>query len=145
MFLTVIFLISGVALTILIGAKYLEERRNKTFLILELISKGDLHVRDFSHKAAHNYAEFREWAEFFVKKQLPLHSKSLLNKSHTLVQDKSAKYLELIRDSKLLKKSDGISEFFKTIGDVEKGNGEIDGYSEELLNKELRITNKEEE
>lgn len=139
MFLTIVFLISGVALTILIGAKYLDERRNKTFLILELISKGDLHVRDFSHKAAHNYAEFRERAEFFIKKQLPLHSRSMINKSHSLVQEKSAKYLELIRDSKLLKKSDGISEFFKTIGDVEKGNGEIDGYSEAFQEEESEV------
>ncbi|PIP61822.1 hypothetical protein COW99_01980, partial [Candidatus Roizmanbacteria bacterium CG22_combo_CG10-13_8_21_14_all_38_20] len=30
-----------------------------------------------------------------------------------------------MRDAKLLKKSDGISEFFKNISDIEKGQGEI--------------------
>ena len=145
MFLTTVFILSGVALALLIGAKYVEERRGRKLLILNLISKGDLHVRDLSHRTAHEYAELRERAEFFIKKQLPMHSRSLLNKSQALAQEKSAKYLELIRDSKLLKKSDGISEFFKNVSSVEKGNGEIDGYSEELLNKELRITNKEEE
>lgn len=139
MFLITVFLVSGVALILLVGAKYLEERRQKPFLILNLISKGNLHVRDLSHKATHDYAEFREWAEFFAKKQLPLHSKNLLNKSQTLVQEKSAKYLELIRDSKLLKKPDGISEFFKTISSVEKGGGEIDGYSQAFQDEESEV------
>jgi len=139
MFLTIVFLLSGVALVILIGAKYLEEKRGRKIFILNLISKGDLHVRDLSHKTAHEYANWREWAEFFIKKQLPMHSRSLLNKSHALAQEKSAKYLELIRDSKLLKKSDGISEFFKNVSSVEKGNGEIDGYSEAFQEEESEV------
>jgi len=139
MFLTIVFLLSGLALVVLVGAKYLEERRGERILVLNLISKGDLHVRNLSHRAAHEYTELREKAEFFVKKQLPMYSKSLLNKSQTLVQEKSAKYLELIRDSKLLKKSDGISEFFKNVSKVERGNGEIDGYSEAFQDKESEV------
>ena len=30
-----------------------------------------------------------------------------------------------MRDSRLIKRSDGISEFFKNMSEIEKGNGEI--------------------
>ena len=47
----------------------------------------------------------------------------------TMVREQQGIYLGSMRDSRLLKKSDGISEFFRTMSTVEKGAGEIDeGY-----------------
>ena len=125
MYLSVIFVFSGLAIALLLVAKYLELKRERRLLVLELISKGDKRVRNLAHTTAQHYSEFKERTEFFIKKRLPLHSKSLLNKSHTLAGEKTDKFLAYIRNSKLLKKSDGLSEFFKNLGDYEKGNGEI--------------------
>ena len=45
-----------------------------------------------------------------------------------------------MRDSKLLKKSDGISEFFKNMSNIEKGNGEIhDNYDDGSQNVEEEV------
>lgn len=119
--------------------KYQSEKTKKNFLILSLISRGDIRARELSHDVAHLYSEFRGWLEFFVKKQLPLRTKSTLNKSQVFIKEQSDKYLELIRDSKLLRKSDGISEFFKNVSSVEKGNGEIDGYSEAFQEEDSEV------
>ncbi|MDZ4205676.1 MAG: hypothetical protein U1C12_00450, partial [Patescibacteria group bacterium] len=62
---------------------------------------------------------------FFFKKQIPIHSRNSLNKLLTFLKKKKEQYVVSMRDSRLLKKSDGISEFFKNMSDIEKGNGEI--------------------
>jgi len=125
MYLSVIFVLSGLAIAFLIIAKRLERKSGEQLIVFELISRGDRRVRDLAHAATRRYSEFKERAEFFIKKQLPLHSKSLLNKSHTLAGEKTDEFLAYIRNSKLLKKPDGLSEFFKNLDDFEKGNGEI--------------------
>jgi len=43
----------------------------------------------------------------------------------SFLKERREQYVNIMRDSRLLKKSDGISEFFKNMSDVEKGNGEI--------------------
>ena len=51
--------------------------------------------------------------------------KNLLNKFVAKISEQTEKYMGDIRDSRLLKKSDGISEFFKSMSSIEKGVGEI--------------------
>ena len=125
MALIIIFNISGLALILLLINKKLEERYKKTLFISKLISKGDTHARRLYHLAVHSYSEGKERILFFINKQIPLHSRNSLNKTFSFLEDRRKQYLDNLRDSKLLKKSDGISEFFKNMSDLEKGNGEI--------------------
>lgn len=94
-------------------------------MLLRLVSLGDERVRHLSHELAHLYAEKKEKAHFFVNKQLPLHTRNILNKTSSTVKERVEKYVGDIRGSKFLKKSDGISEFFKSISEKENG-GRID-------------------
>lgn len=56
-----------------------------------------------------------------MKKQLPLHTRNFMNKSEAVIKEKSQKYLGDIRNTKLLRpKNEGISEFFKTMSEMEK-------------------------
>jgi len=101
----------------------LESKRQKSFFFFRLISKGDERFRDFSHQATHAYSEYKEKGEFFFRKQLPLHTKNLANKTEALVKEKSEKYLGNIRNSKLLQpKNEGISDFFKNMKVLEEEN-----------------------
>lgn len=121
MTLTIIFAISGICIVILVVTKMKELKHKKAVFPLTLISKGDHHIKEATHLATHHYSEFKENAEFMLKKQLPLHSKNLLNKAEVLVKEKAEKYIGNIRNTKLLKpKNDGISEFFKNMADMEK-------------------------
>lgn len=88
-------------------------------MLLRLVSLGDEHVRTLSHVAAHKYAELREKAEFFLHKQLPLHTKNFVNKSNVFLKERAKKHIGDIRGSKFLKKSDGLNEFFKSISEKE--------------------------
>ncbi|MDP3875245.1 MAG: hypothetical protein Q8Q22_01880, partial [bacterium] len=125
MIITSFFAISGVSIILLIAAKRLEEKRKKTFFISNAISKGDTRIREFYHKIVRFYSEGKERILFFFKKQIPIHSRNSLNKLLTFLKKKKEQYVVSMRDSRLLKKSDGISEFFKNMSDIEKGNGEI--------------------
>lgn len=120
-----IFTISGLAISILIVAKKFEQKRRKTFLIFKLISKSNIRLRRLYHTLVHLYSEGKEKVSFFLKRQIPLHSKNSSNKLFSYLVAKKEKYINNMRDSRLLKKSDGISEFFKNMSSVEKGNGEI--------------------
>lgn len=120
-----IFTISGLSIVTLVVAKRLEEKRRKSFFISRAISKGDTHIRKFYHHAVRFYSEGKEKAHFFFRKQIPLHSRNSLNKSLSFIREKREQYVNNMRDSRLLKKPDGISEFFKNMSDIEKGNGEI--------------------
>lgn len=120
-----IFGISGLAIILLITTKKLGERRKRRFFILSVISKGDIHIRKFYHRIVHFYSEGKEQALFILKKQVPKHSKNFFNKLLTFLKKKREQYVVSMRDSRLLKKPDGISEFFKSMSDIEKGNGEI--------------------
>ncbi|MDO8569747.1 MAG: hypothetical protein Q7R89_03180 [bacterium] len=120
-----IFSISGLAIILLVATKRLELKRKQDFFVLGVISKGNIHIRKFYHRVVHFYSEGKEQTLFIFKKQIPKHFKNSLNKLLTLLKKKREQYVVSMRGSRLLKKSDGISEFFKNMSDVEKGNGEI--------------------
>lgn len=120
-----IFAISGLSVLTLLAAKSLERKRKKQLFVLSLISKGDMHIREFYHITLRAYSEGKEKTRFFLTKQLPMHSKNLVNKSVVFVNEKRAEYMNRMRDSRLIKKPKGISEFFKNMSEVEKGGGEI--------------------
>lgn len=126
-----IFTISGLSIIMLLTAKKLEEKRQKPFFISNAISRGDIYIREFYHRAVRFYSEGKEKASFFFKRQIPIHSKNSLNKLLSLLREKRGQYIGNMRDSRLLKKSDGISEFFKNMSNVEKGNGEINDVYED--------------
>jgi hypothetical protein len=117
------FIVSGTIVVILIVAKVYEERTRKSFFLLNLISKGDTRFRDFSQSAAHRYADLKEKTIFMLKRQVPLHTRNIANKTFSLLQEKSKKYASDIKDGRLFgKKNGGISEFLKDISEMEKDN-----------------------
>lgn len=120
-----LFILSGAALITLALAKRYEEKKRKSIFILKAISKGDERARDSLVRLLHFYSIGKEKAEIFIKKQLPLRTKNWRYKSISYLKENAAKYLGDMRNSKLIKRSDGISEFFKNISEIEKGNGEI--------------------
>jgi hypothetical protein len=123
-FLEWVFGISGVALVVIFFSKLWELKRHKPVPILSLISLGDERVHKISNELSHTYTAWREKAEFFVNKQLPLYTKNYIQKTNTLIKDKVMKYTGDIRGSKLLKKREGISEYFQSL--AEKREGRID-------------------
>ncbi len=131
--LTTTFILSGAVIAILLVAKRVEEKKKRPVFILNLISKGDEHARSLHHEAVRLYSIGKENAAFLVRKQLPRYSRSSINKMLARLEERVDKHFHSIRDSRLLKKSDGISEFFKNISEVEKGGGELhdDIYDEE--------------
>jgi hypothetical protein len=135
-----IFAISGLSIATLIVAKRLEEKRKKTLFVSRAISKGDIHIRRLYHATVHFYSEGKEKGLFLLKKQIPIHSKNSLNKTISFLKEKRVQYINNMRDSRLLKKSDGISEFFKNMSEVEKGNGTIhDVYEDSSQNIEEKV------
>jgi hypothetical protein len=108
---------------ILIGAKIWEEKNRKSFFLLRGISKGDTHIREFSQNAAHRYADMKEELKFMIKRQVPLHTRNIANKSYSLIQEKSNKFISDLKEGKLFgRKNEGISEFLKDISEMEKDN-----------------------
>lgn len=95
-------------------------------------------MRELHHRAVRYYSIGKEKGVFLVKKQLPRYSRSSLNKALALIEERLQRHLDSIRDSRLLKKDEGISEFFKNISEVEKGAGELhddvyDAESQEVI------------
>ena len=125
MIVTSIFAISGISIITLVIAKRLEEKRKKPFFILNVISKSDTRIRELYHRVVRLYSEGKEKSSFLFKRQIPIHSKNSFNKLLSFLKEKREQYIVRMRDSRLLKKSDGISEFFKNMSNLEKGNGEI--------------------
>lgn len=128
MILNYIFLISGLALAALIGAKMLEDRRKAKPILLRLISLGDERVRNLSHGFARHYSELKERTGFFLGRQVPLHTRNFMNKVNAKVKEQAEKRIGDIRGSKLLKKSDGLSEYFKSISEKENEGRIDDGF-----------------
>ena len=120
-----IFSLSGLAIVLLLITKKREEKYKKDFLILTLISKGNIHIRQIYHRVVRLYSEGKEQISFLIHKQLPIYYKKSLNRSVIFLKKKREQYVVSMRDSRLLKKPDGISEFFKNMSNIEKGNGEI--------------------
>lgn len=109
----------------MIAAKVLENRTKKPVFLLKLISKGNERALHLYREVLHFYENGKDKGAFFVEKRLPLHLKSYLNKGLTLTQEQLEKVRGDIRNRKLIKKPEDISEFFKTISEVKKGDGEI--------------------
>lgn len=129
MTLQVIFLVSALALTLILFTK-MRALRGGDPILLKLISMGDERMRQLSHLVAHLYAEGKERASFFVQKQMPLHSKNLFYKSISILREKGKilgndllkSRLFFLIESRLFKKKDrGISEYFKNISEKENG------------------------
>ena len=120
-----IFGTSGLVIILLLITKWLGIKRRKHFFFLNLISKKDPHIRYIYHKVVHSYSHGKEKITFFFERQIRIHSKNLLNKASSHLIEQRNKYIGNMRDSRLLRKSSGISEFFKTMSNVEKGNGEV--------------------
>lgn len=131
----VIFIISGLAIVTLITSKSLEEKRKKPFLISTAISKGDIQIRNVYHKTLSYYSEGKERFIFLCKKRIPIHSRNIFNKISSYLKERKDQYTLNLRNSKLLKKQDGISEFIKSMSDVEKGNGAIHDVYEDSSQK----------
>ncbi len=125
MVLSYFFFFSGAVMVVLMIAKRIEEKKRKTLYVLRLISRGDEYCRKLHARVLGSYSSGKERAYFMVAKQLPRYSRSSLNKAVSRLEDKMSQYLERLRDSHLLKKDEGISEYFKSISEVEKGGGEI--------------------
>lgn len=130
MALQITFIFSGVMVALILIAKIWEEKSRKSFFLLRLISKGDERIRMYSINAAHEYSDFKEKTNFFISKQLPLHTKNLVNKSTAFLSEKFAEYTGHVRGSKFLKKNEGISEFFKSMSEKEKGEINEEFYDE---------------
>jgi len=120
-----IFAFSGTMVLLLPVAKHLGQGRENPFIIFRLISRGETHAREIYHTTIHLYTEWKERLTLLFKKKIYLYSRNILNKLSTFVEEKRLEYLNNMRDSKLLKRQDGISEFYKNMSSVEKGNGEI--------------------
>ncbi len=125
MFTFALFVSSGAILATLAVAKRIEEKKKRTPLVLKAVSKGDERVREMHQELLHQYSRVKDKSAFWMKKQLPMKTRSLVNKLQAYAKERSEEYLGDVRGSRLLKKPDGISEFFKSISDIEKGGGEI--------------------
>ncbi|MBI1974638.1 MAG: hypothetical protein HYS51_02205 [Candidatus Zambryskibacteria bacterium] len=121
-----IFAISGTALITLITAKSIEEKLKKQIFLSSWIAKWDEHAKVWYHKVLRVYSEGKEKAALFFNKKIRIHSKNIFNKLLVYLKEKRERYESNMRNSRLLKKPDGISEFFKNMSDIEKGNGSID-------------------
>jgi hypothetical protein len=120
-----VFTISGLAIVILIVTKGLGEKRKKPFFVMRAISMADVHIRRLYHLVVHFYSEGKEEALLFFKKRVGMYSRNSFNKILSFLREKREYYMGNIRDPKLLKKPEGISEFIKNMSNIEKGNGEI--------------------
>ena len=124
MFLTVTFIISGLIIVALIGAKMIEDKKKTKPLFLRLVSLGDERVRNATSEFAHKYSLWKERSHLYITNQLPLRAKNYFNKLSALAKERLEKHVGDIRGSKFLKKSDGLSEYLKSIS--EKENGRVD-------------------
>lgn len=126
-----IFAVSGIMIILLTVAKGLSGRRGKNFFILRAISRGDTYARRVYHLVIHFYSESRDRILFFLQKQIRMHMRNSWNKMLAFVHNRRDRYLNQMRDSKLLKKQEGISDFLRNISDIDRGNGEIhDSYGD---------------
>jgi hypothetical protein len=120
-----IFGLSGLAIILLMITKWLQEEKHKNVTILNAISKGNVQIRKLHHLLVYFYDVGKAQVLFIFKIQIPLHSKNIFNKLVTFLKKQKERYVMSMRDSKLLKKHDGLSEFFQNMSSVKKGDGEI--------------------
>jgi hypothetical protein len=125
MFLPITFIVSGIIIVALIGAKMIEDSKKRKPLLLRLVSLGDERVRNWGIEFAHRYSDFKAKSHLYITNQLPLRAKNYFNKLVTLSKERLEKHVGDIRGSKLLKKSDGLSEYLKNISE-RQGEGRVD-------------------
>ncbi|HEY4528411.1 MAG TPA: hypothetical protein VJJ48_01105 [Candidatus Paceibacterota bacterium] len=120
-----LFILSGLTIALLTLAKRFELKGRKAVFLLRTISRGDDRAKDLHHKFLHFYAVGKDKLVFFLLKSLPmkLKKKALVVLAH--IGEKGEKYFGNMRNSRLIRREEGLSQFFKNIGEVEKGNGEI--------------------
>src|SRR3989338_9178321 len=97
MIVTSIFTISGISIITLVVAKRLEEKRKKSFFILDVISKSDTRIRELYHRAVRLYFEGKEKSSFLFKRQIPIHSKNSFNKLLSFLKEKREQYIVRMR------------------------------------------------
>ncbi len=132
MYLTSVFIFSGAFTAILVVTKWLEQKSRRTFYILEVISKGDARVRRVAHDLAHKYSDWKDALVFALTKQAPIRVRGFLNRHTYLIREKVDVYAQKARNSRLLKRDEGISEFFQSISSADKGNGQINEQFEDI-------------
>lgn len=125
MFLQVLFLVSGVAIALVLFTKVRELQTGNTPFLLRVISLGDARMKDLSHRTAHIYTDKREELVFFLEKQLPLHTRNAFNKAKLILEEKIRILIDDIRGHRFMKKNEGITEFFKSI-EEEKQDSQIE-------------------
>lgn len=134
-----LFVISGVCVGILLISKRIEEKRHRTVSVLRAISTGEERLHELRVRLLNFYAETKERFTFVVKKQLPIRARSYFYKTLAYLEEKLEDHIGDIRNSRLIKRSDGISEYFKNISEIERGVGEIhDSISVEVKLKPKR-------
>lgn len=132
MFNIIAFAVSGTAVLVFLLTKVIEKRSEKTFFLSRWISNGDTHMRQLSHYLTHLYSNFKERSEFFFRKQVPMHTKKTWYKFSTFIEETVSENLVKMRGIRVMgSKQQDISEFFKSISDSEKTNGEINHVFEE--------------
>lgn len=131
-----LFVIAGLGLAALTLSKRFELKRKHKGLLLKAISRGDEQARRLYHEALRFYDEGTHKASFVIKKQLPLKAKSYFNKFVAFMKERGEERFGNIRNSRFIKKNEGISEFFKNISEIEKGKGEINDSSHEEFLRE---------
>jgi hypothetical protein len=118
----VIFALTGAVIVLLIAAKSFELKRGKHFVIFRLISLGDSSLRALLHSSATLYTTAKERTLFFLKKQLPLKTRSYWNRLLAFLKDKTDKNLVRMRDIKIIRpRKQNISEFFRNLPKKETG------------------------
>ena len=139
MFPFIIFIFSGVAIVVIIFAKWWELRKHESVWVLRMISKTDKHIRQLSHHLTHQYSVYKDKSQVLVKKQIPLHAKNVANKTEALLREKLEKYVGNIRNTKFLnsKNKEGISEFFKNMKNLEEETAEAIKDMDEANKSEL--------
>ena len=118
MYLIAIFGISGLSILVLLTAKLIEEKRRKQIFVLGIISMGNESVRRYSRFITHKYSEFKTRLDLTLTKRLPNQFKVLSNRAGNFLKEYVEYYTEKARNSRLLKRNGGISEFFKNISNA---------------------------
>ena len=119
-----IFALSGFTIATMLLAKTFEVKGNKKFFLLKAISMADERMRALRHRVLHFYSEGKHKTGFIIKKQLPLKAKNYWNKAVSFTKEQSERIINK-RGAREISKPENISEFFRSIAEVEKGNGEI--------------------
>jgi len=113
MILPAIFYVSLVCIALLLLTKVREMRTHRQPFLLRVISLGDERMKELSQRSAHWYADRKEDLVFFFDKQLPMHSRRIWGKTQDLVLEKWNLLKSDLHEMRILKRSEGLSEFLQ--------------------------------